>query len=406
VFTQQLGRGLRRATGKSHLTVIDLIGQQHREFRFDRRLAALLDIRRGSVREQVEHGFPFLPSGCHVDLDRQSTQIVLDNLRSAARLGQWRTLVDDLRGYGDVTLREFLKRSDRGPGDVYRASNGSWTKLRRDAGLPAAPSPDPDQELALLRSLGRMLHVDDPERVAFYRSLLQHTRPPDPARFDPRQRRLLLMLHFAFWGTSRRFDDLASGLATVWRHGAVRAELAELLGVLDERSASLPRQVKLASEIPLLAHARYSRDEILAAYAVGTPDRPPQVREGVKYVPDAATDLFFVTLKKSDRDYSPTTMYRDYAMSRELFHWESQATQGAGTPSIRRYVEHAERGHTIMLFVRARKRGPDGGAPPYYCLGPARYVESTGDRPVAFTWRLETPMPEELFEVARSVAAA
>ena len=156
----------------------------------------------------------------------------------------------------------------------------------------------------------------------------------------------------------------------------------------------------------MLAHARYSRDEILAAYSVGTPERPPQVREGVKYVADAATDLFFVTLNKSDRDYSPTTMYRDYAISRVLFHWESQATQGANTPSIRRYVEHAEREHTVMLFVRAKKRGPDGSTPPYVCLGPARYVGSSGDRPVSFTWRLETPMPEELFEVARTVAAA
>ena len=41
VFTQQLGRGLRRADHKPYLTVIDLIGQQHRQFRFDRRLVAL-----------------------------------------------------------------------------------------------------------------------------------------------------------------------------------------------------------------------------------------------------------------------------------------------------------------------------------------------------------------------------
>ena len=49
VFTQQLGRGLRRADGKPYLTVIDLIGQQHRQFRFDRRLGALVDRRRGPL---------------------------------------------------------------------------------------------------------------------------------------------------------------------------------------------------------------------------------------------------------------------------------------------------------------------------------------------------------------------
>ena len=406
VFTQQLGRGLRRADGKPYLTVIDMIGQQHREFRFDRRLAALLDIRRGPVREQVERGFPFLPSGCHVDLDRQSTEIILDNLRSTARLGQWPTLVEDLRSFGDVSLEAFLTRSDRAPRDVYRPSDGSWTKLRRKAGLDTAASPEGDQERLLLRSVGRMLHVDDPERVHFYRTLLQESQSPNPERMDPREYRLLLMLHFACWGTSRRFADLAEGLTAIWRHPAVRQELFELLGVLDQRSTTLPRPISITPEIPLLAHARYSRDEILAAYSVGTPERRPQVREGVKYVADAATDLFFVTLNMSDRDYSPTTMYRDYAISRVLFHWESQATQGADTPSIRRYAEHAERGHTVMLFVRAKKRGPDGSTPPYFCLGPARYVGSSGDRPVSFTWRLETPMPEELFEVARTVAAA
>jgi hypothetical protein len=130
------------------------------------------------------------------------------------------------------------------------------------------------------------------------------------------------------------------------------------------------------------------------------------VREGVKHVPEAHTDLFFVTLHKSERDYSPTTMYRDYAVSRNLFHWESQATQRARSPSIRRYVEHERRGGTIMLFVRERKQTGTGATAPYVCLGPARYVESSGERPVSFTWRIDTPMPEDLFEMARAVAAA
>ena len=41
---------------------------------------------------------------------------------------------------------------------------------------------------------------------------------------------------------------------------------------------------------------------------------------------DHNVDAFFVTLKKSESDYSPTTMYRDYPISPTLFHWESQST--------------------------------------------------------------------------------
>lgn len=406
VFAQQLGRGLRRAHGKAHLTVLDLIGQQRREFRFDCRLAAIVDTRRGPVREQVERGFPFLPSGCHLELDRQTEEFVLDNLRATARLGQWRTLVEDLKGCGDVDLDEFLRRTDRQPADLYRGTDRSWTRLRRDAGFFVPTASAADEERKLLRSVGRTLHVDDRERVAFYRSVLADAKPPVLEELNERQQRLLLMLHFDLWGVTKRFDDLAAGLAALWPHAAVRGELGTLLFALDRRSESMSRPSSIAPEIPLMTHATYSRDEILAAYRLGTPDRPPQVREGVKHVADARTDLFFVTLHKSERQYSPTTMYRDYALSRSLFHWESQATQSANSPSIRRYEEHVQRDHKIMLFVRERKQAPTGATAAYVCLGPAIYVSSSGDRPVSFTWRLESQMPEELFEMARSVAAA
>lgn len=195
-------------------------------------------------------------------------------------------------------------------------------------------------------------------------------------------------------------------LPSIWPNAAVRTELAQLLAELDERSSVVPQPSGLKPEVPLLVHATYTRDEILAAYAVGSPARPPQLREGVKQVREANTDLFFVTLRKSEREYSPTTRYRDYAISRTLFHWESQATQSARSPSVRRNVEHGSRGGTIMLFVRESKQTTAGVTAPYYCLGPADYVDSRGDRPVAFTWRLREAMPEQLFELARSVAAA
>jgi hypothetical protein len=252
-------------------------------------------------------------------------------------------------------------------------------------------------ERDLLRALRRMLNIDDPERVRFYRELLGRSRAPIESRFNERQRRLLLMLHYDLWGTRRTFGSLDASFQALWSHAPVRAELAEMLGVLDAHSQTLARPARLRAEIPLHVHARYTRDEILGAYGEGSPARPPVFREGVRYIESAATDVLLVTLKKADRDYSPTTMYRDYAISPTLFHWESQSTQGASSPTIRRYEEHARLEHTIALFVRDRRTLESGVVSPYVFLGPARFVSSTGDRPVAFTWRLETPMPEELF---------
>ena len=258
----------------------------------------------------------------------------------------------------------------------------------------------------MLRAVRRMLHVDDPERVRVYRDLMVASAPPRPDELDQRRHRLLLMLHYDLWGTRRTFADLDASLKSFWRHESVRQELYELLGVLDADSTTLTQPSNLAPEIPLHAHATYSRDEILGAYGQGSPARPPQFREGVRHIDSAATDVLLITLKKAESDYSPTTMYRDYAIAPDRFHWESQSTQSAGSPTIRRYEQHVARGHTIVLFVRERKTLETGVGSAYVCLGRAKYVSSSGSRPVSFTWELETPMPEELFESARTVAAA
>jgi hypothetical protein len=216
VFAQQLGRGLRRAAGKSHLTVIDLIGQHRREFRFEDRLRAILDTRRGSVVDQVRRDFPFLPAGCTVDLDRQSRELILDNLKAAVRRSRWLTLVSDLRQEPDGTsLLEFLARRDHRLEDVYRGDR-SWTQLRRDADHSAPAPSDPGLERRCLRALGRLTHIDDPERVTFYRKLIGQPVPPREEACDERQRRLLTMLAWGLGSGGKR-----SRVARTVPHGSL-----------------------------------------------------------------------------------------------------------------------------------------------------------------------------------------
>lgn len=404
VFLQQLGRGLRIAEGKPCLTVLDMIGQQHESYRFDRKLRAVTDRRNGRLDAQTEAGFPFLPSGCEIQLDRVSQEIILDNLRATARLGAWRTLRQDLTELGDVDLLTFLEEADRVPAEFYRP-NRSFTKLRIEAGVDSAGEPDKD-ETALLRALPRLLHVDDRERVALYRDLLTRPDRPSAAGRNEREERLLAMLHFDLWGVTRKFESLQEGLDLLWTYPRVRVELEQILTAVGRRSQSLTRPLGLDPRIPLQSHGVYSRDEVLAGFGVGSPDQPPQVREGVKWVEDAQTDLFFVTLEKADGGYSPTTMYRDYAISPELFHWESQSVLREGAPTAQRYINHVQLGSDVVIFVRSKKRTESGTTAPYTCLGPATYVQHEGEKPLAITWRLRDSMPEELFEVAQAVAAA
>ena len=277
--------------------------------------------------------------------------------------------------------------------------------MRRDAGKDTPAPRNPDLESRSLRAIRRLTHLDDPERVALYRELLARETPPDLAELDERRMRLLTLLAWGLDSGRSGHSSIAGYVVALWGEIAVRNELLDLLKVLDARSRTRPAPSPLGPETPLTLHARYSRQEVVAALGYASGVKPKVTQGGILWVPQAQSDVFFVDLRKAERDYSPTTMYRDYAISRELFHWESQSRQTPEQPTVQRYIQHGDRGTNVLLFVREQRRN-ELGTSPFYFLGPVSYVKHEGDRPVAFTWRLHSPMPEEVFEVARSVAAA
>lgn len=399
VFLQQLGRGLRLAPNKPVLTALDFVGHQRREFRFDVRYRALTGATRRGLTHQVEQGFPFLPSGSQIILDRQTQQLVLANIRSQLN-SRWQTLVSELRSCGDVDLAHFLNESGIELADVVR-SDRSWTRLRRDTGLPTRGGAA--LEAALLRRIRSFGHVDDPDRAAVYRSVLADNAPGYD-ELSPAEQTFARMLLFSLW-PSGGFDSYAAGLAALRAEPAVRDEVRSVVDLAFDGARHLTTSTAGGLQgLNLRIHARYQREEILAALGHASLARVPATfREGVLHSTEWNCDAFLITLKKSDTDFSPTTMYRDYAISPDLFHWESQSTTSVDSPTGQRYLNHRDRESTILLFVRDGKTN-EMGTEPYIFLGPAEYVSHTGDRPIAITWKLLHPMPFDVLAAARVAA--
>ena len=180
------------------------------------------------------------------------------------------------------------------------------------------------------------------------------------------------------------YSSLDDYYLALWLEDAPRDEVVELLELLDARSTTRSHPSALAPEVPLVVHARYTGTTWLAALGLGEGAKPPFSREGLIATPDERYDAFFVDLQKAERDYSPTTMYRDYAINRELFHWESQSMQTDKQRRVLRWIEHQQRGGNVLLFVRDKKRS-ELGTQAFTFLGPVTYVDHRGERPVAFT---------------------
>ena len=397
VFLQQLGRGLRRAEGKECLTVLDFIGDANRRFRFDQRFRAIVGGTRRQIATEVAHGFPSLPSGCAIHLDRDAQQAVLDNIQAALGLG-YKALAEDLVALGrDVGLKEFLLETGAELEDVYAAATEGkgWTALRRRAGLPtpAAGALEPQLE----KALARMLHVDDPLRLTGFQRLFAGDNPAKADASSAQQRMLLMLLGFR----ERPLAELQGAWDDLWRNPAILDELRQLLERLDDRvrRRTWPLE-RLALDVPLRVHGTYTLDEVMAAFderdAAG---RVKRLREGVFHAKRAKADLLFVTLEKAESDYSPSTMYNDYAISPRRFHWESQSAVHEGTETGKRYIEHERRGQRVLLFVRQRLDDPRPGVKsPYLFLGPAAYQRHKGARPMAIEWLLEREIPAAFFQ--------
>jgi superfamily II DNA or RNA helicase/HKD family nuclease len=383
IFLQQLGRGLRRTREKSVLTVLDFVGNQRDEFRWDGRLHALTGRPRGKLASDVEQEFPYLPSGCRINLDRVTQQTVLASLRRQLSI-RAPQLVEEVRVVGEDRLSAFLEASGMELPTVIKG-NRSWTELARAAGVDKTfPGPIKSEVLKRNRAFA---HVDDEVRAVGYRRLL--TLDESYEEMSETEQLLAKMLFFSVWpdGGKKRFSNYDEGLRALRAETAASDELSQIVDIAfaESRQLTTPLDGDLA-DLPLQVHARYSREEILAGLGHASLDKVPSTfREGVKYIPERNIDALFVTLTKTEETFSPTTMYKDYPIGRDQFHWESQSTTTLASPTGQRYVNNTS---TVLLFVRETKNY-DLGTRPYVFLGRARSISHTGERPVAITWQID-----------------
>ncbi|WP_277883635.1 DUF3427 domain-containing protein [Arthrobacter sulfonylureivorans] len=412
IFLQQLGRGLRRSEDKAVLSVLDFIGQQRREFRFDPKFRALTGTSRAGLVKQIEDEFPLLPSGCQIILDRVAQQTVLENIKSQLRFNR-KQLIADVRSHAEVRLEDYLRESGRDLREVYRKTGDSWTSLIRDAGLIDSGRPPVLQregrsvfeEHLVLKKMTALLHVDDPERAGTYTSLVSADAPPYEG-LGEREKVLARMLFFTLWPDGGGFEKYDDGFEQLRSYPHACSEISQLMMLGVQKARHMPKGLGLGLQyIPMYSHATYRREEVLAALGIAKiGGRNAEHREGVAWSAETATDAFFVTLNKDERKHSTSTMYRDYALSEDLFHWETQNNTSTTSHVGRRYLNRKDHGSQIVLFTRERSNDELGMTMPYTCLGQLDYVQHSGEKPIGITWKLHRPMPADVYAAGSAVA--
>lgn len=401
IFLQQLGRGLRLSDGKECLTVLDFIGQANKRYNFEDKFAALLANTNHSLQYEIKHGFTALPKGCYLQLEKKAEQVVLGNIRQSfdSRVGLISRIETFKEDSGqELTLKNFLNYYHLSASSIY--AKYSFARLCVDAGV--CDDFDEKIEERLTKAFAKFIAVDSYRWIKFLIDTLPHINSINIDNLTDGEKRMLQMFYVTVWqscATDWNDPEVRKNLSDLGNSKYMRGELLEILNYNLDKIDVVGAETKLGFDCPLELHCTYTRDQILVAMDFM---KPGTVREGTKWLEDKKLDVFFITLNKSDKDYSPTTMYNDYSINEELFHWQSQSTTSDTSVTGQRYINHMRMGSKVLLFVREFKKDMVGAAP-YTYLGTANYVSHYGSRPMSITWHLENAIPAKFIRKTSKV---
>lgn len=393
VFIQQLGRGLRIQEDKEVLTVLDFIGQAHKSYDVRSKFQSLLGRMPHSVKREIEYGFPSLPKSCFIQLERVAKERIFKNLKqSYVTTAKLQGMVDNFPHESTLTfkLEHFLNHYHLDPKFLYKFGL-LMTFKNREAAYRDNPC------LGSIKHLHKRFYkFCDVTSVAWIDFLVSYIDHPERVVSET-QAKLLLMTYYTFYKEPPKCS-VGDFMYDFFRDNPMMArELRSLLLYNKAQLDHMPQPLDFAGNVPLELHGLYTVDQILTAMDVHSEDKYVSFREGVKYVKPHKCDVFFITLNKQEKDYHKTTMYKDYAISESLFHWQSQSRTSVESPKGQRYVNQRSNGNKVLLFVRDYKQDGHRQSMGYRCLGFADYVSHEGSKPISITYRLQAAMPVAIY---------
>lgn len=388
IFLQQLGRGLRLAPGKQLLTVFDFVAQLNNKYDFTSRFRSLMVRKDASIAQQVENGFTFLPHGCTIHMEEKAQQHILESIKAA--IYNKKRLVQELRTYDHTpTLKEFIENNGQDVRLIYKGT--CWTSLKRDAGLCSYTDDYNTQRFE--KCISNLVHVNSISYLHFIQKTISH--PDSISYVDEREKTYGTMLYYSLYGdkiSKIGVGSIEEAIGRLKNYPYFIKEIMELtdylLTIIETKTFAVGEGMPLALE----QYGNYTREEVFTIFGRQTADKKMQGSvAGVFNIEELKTELFFVTLNKSEKDFSASTMYDDYVVSENQFHWKSQNTD-THQERGKRFVEQTKNKKKFLLFVRENKHDGYGNTCPFFCFGLVDYISSRDDKPMSIDWRMHQPI--------------
>lgn len=423
IFTQQLGRGLRKATGKDHLVVIDFIGNYTNNYLIPIALFGDSSLNKDSIRRKLTeaHEAGSISGLSSVNFDRISRERVLASL-ATTRLDSMQNLkravaeLENRLGH-PPRLMDFARFDTADPVVVATKRGNYWRLLAALKRVDRSPRSAQDaaltflsvellngkrpHELLLLREL---LDTDTPLRDDDYRALLVRR---DCVADDATIRSVGRVVSLEFFTELERHKygaalvSHADGVFTLSeefrRMMSTDPEFAAHVDDIIETGLYLARhRYQWRGLLELWKH--YSRKDVCRL--LNWDGNEQSTIYGYKVDQGSGTCPIFVTYHKHD-EVTASTRYEDKFLSESALQWFTRSRRTLDSGEVRTIVENR-----LPLHLFAKKDDADGTD--FYYLGPAKAADpeqttmpgNSGDllNVVRMTLELESPIESGLYE--------
>ena len=389
IFLQQLGRGLRLSAGKTELTVLDFVAQANRKYDFASRFRALTLQPEKNIQKQIKEGFTLLPLGCSIVMEKKARQYILDNITSAVY--NKTRIVKEINSYATIpTLTQFLENNGQDIRILYQGSN-CWSSLKRVAGRISYA--DDTVTKRLEKGVSNLIHHNTSSFLHFVERFIAG----EDVHKVEYNKTYAIMLYYALFQdklSKTGYESINEALELIHlpKYACFKQEIAEIVSFLLARLDIKTTPIGVEKIPGLELYGCYTREEVFTLVGRQTAEVKMQgAASGAFNLPEHNAVLLFVTLNKSEKDFSPSTQYNDYLINEEYFHWQSKNTDSHHNSGGRKYVEQPKTGIKIILFVRDEKKDGFGNTSPFHCFGLVDYVSSHDDFPMNVKWKLQKP---------------
>jgi superfamily II DNA or RNA helicase len=422
VFIQQLGRGLRKHSSKTFLTVLDFIGNHSKTFLIAIALNGSRYYDKESLKVAIATGFANIPGATHIQMDKISQERILEQI-DQENFNSMKYLKEEYfefkklnQGYTPYFLVDYLK-FDGAPDPVKFIDREKTylqfvAKVEKDKELKGLLEDDLFE--GALKELSGKLPIKRVYEFVIAKYLLTH----EQINLKEAKHEILKhvkevdedsILHaFECWNQNYYDSVQKKGKLKLFElHDEVLCKTDAFQTVLNN-----PEYNQYIEDTITYGMFRYEKEfkndyygvphfkvfeqyQMIDAALLSNYRKIHTAFRGSGLLANENEYFLFIDLHKEE-DIKESINYKDKFIDQNFFQWQTPNSTKQDSERGKNIIFNQERGINLHLFVRKYKE-IDGKVEPYIYIGKGNTVEYEGEKPITVKFELEKEVPANIY---------